>query len=81
MICSLSFLMTKKQGIMADERKEQNKQGKGNQETDIKPDQETLNTTDPQEHMEGPLSSLMQSAGDSFDSKNPVNKEDEKKQS
>ncbi|MET0244847.1 MAG: hypothetical protein ABW174_15320 [Flavitalea sp.] len=25
-----------------------------------KPDQETLHTTDPQEHMEGPLSSLMQ---------------------
>ncbi len=34
----------------------------------IKSDPETLNTTDPQEHMEGPLSSLMRKVGDSFES-------------
>ena len=27
----------------------------------IKPDAETLHTTDPQEHMEGPISSIVQS--------------------
>ncbi len=27
----------------------------------IKPDAETLHTTDPQEHMEGPISSILQS--------------------
>lgn len=32
-----------------------------------KPDPETLNTTDPQEHMEGPLSSLMQNTEESFE--------------
>ena len=34
-----------------------------------KPDPETLNTTDPQEHMEGPLSSLMQSTEETFEEK------------
>ncbi len=45
---------------MADEKKEPVKPDKSNQDAAIKPDPETLNTTDPQEHMEGPLSSLMQ---------------------
>ena len=31
-----------------------------------KPDPQTLNTTDPQEHMEGPLSSLMQNTNETF---------------
>lgn len=35
--------------------------------TTSKPDPETLNTTDPQEHMEGPVSSLMQNSGESFE--------------
>lgn len=30
------------------------------QDTPVKPEPETLHTTDPQEHMEGPVSSLMQ---------------------
>lgn len=37
-----------------------NKPNKGNEDA-RKPDQETLNTTDPQEHMRGPVSSVMQS--------------------
>jgi hypothetical protein len=40
----------------------------------IEPDPETLNTTDPQEHMQGPVSSLMQDMGEDFDHK------DQKKQ-
>ncbi len=47
-------------------------QKKGQQENDnnddtVQPDPETLHTTDPQEHMEGPLSSLMQGTKDSFE--------------
>lgn len=33
----------------------------------IKPDPETLHTTDPQEHMEGPISSLVQSAKETME--------------
>ena len=32
-----------------------------------KPDPSTLNTTDPQEHMEGPVSSLMKSTKEGFE--------------
>ena len=42
-----------------------------------KGDPETLNTTDPQEHMEGPLSSLMHSLEHSF--KNKQTEEEVKK--
>ena len=39
--------------------KKNNKQEDGQNDLD-KPDPETLHTTDPQEHMEGPVSSVMQ---------------------
>ena len=41
--------------------KDRNKptQKKGNEDAIVKPDPETLHTTDPEEHMKGPLSSLM----------------------
>ena len=35
--------------------------------TTPQPDPETLHTTDPQEHMEGPVSSGIQKAGKAFD--------------
>ena len=44
---------------MAEEKIELNKPDKSNEDAVLKPDPETLNTTDPQEHMKGPLSSLM----------------------
>jgi hypothetical protein len=44
---------------MAEEKTEMNKPDKSNADAMVKPDPETLNTTDPQEHMKGPLSSLM----------------------
>ena len=44
---------------MAEEKIEMNKPDKSNEDAMLKPDPETLNTTDPQEHMKGPLSSLM----------------------
>ena len=33
-----------------------------------RPDSETLHTTDPQKHMEGPVSTFMHEAGEAFDS-------------
>jgi hypothetical protein len=40
------------------DKKEADKKNNGN--SPLKPDPETLHTTDPQEHMEGPVSSLVQ---------------------
>ena len=51
---------------MAKEKYENNDQT-GNSDAFIKPDPETTNTTDPQEHMEGPISSLIKGAEDAFD--------------
>ena len=45
----------------------------------IKPDPETLHKTDPQENMEGPVSSLMHDAGDTFDSDETKEEADRKK--
>jgi hypothetical protein len=39
------------------------------------PDEETLGTTDPQEHMKGPISSLMQKAKDGADKNDNTKKE------
>ena len=48
-----------------------------NQQDDLdKPDPETLHTTDPQEHMEGPVSSLVQDVRKISKSKNPNRKKD-----
>ncbi len=48
---------------MADKQTEKNKEKESNKDAAVKPDEETLNTTDPQEHMEGPISSLMHNTG------------------
>lgn len=48
-----------------------------NQQDDLdKPDPETLHTTNPQEHMEGPVSSLVQDVRKISKSKNPNRKKD-----
>lgn len=39
---------------------DKNKQKKDKDESPLKPDPETLHTTDPEEHMKGPVSSFMQ---------------------
>jgi hypothetical protein len=39
---------------------EDNKKPEDNNKPITKPDEETLHTTDPQEHMKGPISSFMQ---------------------
>jgi hypothetical protein len=50
---------------MNDERK--NNPSGENEKLTPKPDPETLHTTDPQENMQGPVSSLMHKTGESFD--------------
>ncbi len=48
---------------MSDKQEDKNKEKESNKDAAVKPDPETLNTKDPQEHMEGPISSLMHKAG------------------
>ncbi len=64
---------------MANEKSENNKSNSNNKDAAIKSDPETLNTTDPQEHMKGPLSSLMHNTGESFE-KDETEEEVEKKE-
>ncbi|HEX6848985.1 MAG TPA: hypothetical protein VF144_18505 [Chitinophagaceae bacterium] len=42
----------------------------------LKPDPETLNTTDPQEHMKGPVSSTMQNIKEEANKNDKVSKEE-----
>ncbi len=62
---------------MATEKYEKNKQDTGNSDAAVKPDPETLNTTDPQDHMEGPLSSLVKGAADKIEDKGAEKGDDE----
>jgi hypothetical protein len=60
--------------------KKNNKQN--NKENDLdKPDPETLHTTDPQDHMEGPVSSLVQDAKKMGEKISSGNKKDKDKKS
>ena len=43
------------------------------------PDQETLHSTDPQENMEGPVSSSMKETGEAFDTDEDKRNADEKR--
>ena len=44
-----------------------NKKVEDNKDAAVKPDPETLHTTDPQEHMKGPFSSMMQGSKEGFE--------------
>jgi len=44
------------------------------------PDEGTLHNTDPQEHMEGPVSSLMHNTGEQFDTEETKQKADREKE-
>jgi len=59
---------------------QKHKQDKAKSDSPLKPDPETLHTTDPQEHMEGPVSSLMHETGEEFDSDKSKAEADEKKE-
>lgn len=52
---------------MADEKNKAESRDE-NKPPALKPDAETLHTTDPQKNMEGPVSSLMHDTGDAFES-------------
>ena len=47
--------------------KVKNEELKDQQDAPIKPDPETLHTTDPQENMKGPISSMMQGLKEEFE--------------
>jgi hypothetical protein len=46
----------------------------------IQPDSETLHTTDPQKHMEGPISSLMHKTGEGFKTDKSQKQADQEKE-
>ena len=48
------------------QKKKKKQQKQGNEDAPIKNDPGTESTTDPQEHMEGPLSSIMQKGKEKF---------------
>ena len=64
------FIQTNQNFIMSD-KKENITTEKENKDktTAVQPEPETLHTTDPQENMEGPISSLMHETGENFDTK------------
>lgn len=59
---------------MANKKKNKNK--KEHKENALQPDPETLHTTDPQEHMEGPVSSVMQNIKEEAEEGDKVSKEE-----
>lgn len=58
--------------------KEKDQKNPENKEEVIKPDPETLHKTDPQEHMEGPVSSLVKGAEDIMNEERKTDDKDEK---
>lgn len=61
----------------------ENKDTKGknqNKDASIKPEPETLHTTDPQKNMEGPISSLMKETGKTLDTDETKEEADEEKE-
>jgi hypothetical protein len=48
-----------------------------NKDASVQPDPETLNTTDPQENMKGPVSSIMHKIEENMDNNEKENKKEE----
>ncbi len=63
---------------MANRRKDK-KEDKDKQDPLLKPDPETLHKTDPQDNMEGPVSSVVQNIREEVEENEEKDKEDEKK--
>ena len=59
---------------MTNEKNKKKQEDSNREEGSVHSDPETLNTTDPQEHMKGPVSSLMEKIGESFDDKDAEKK-------
>ena len=56
----MHYFFTLSNYIMTTDEKQKQQELKENEDAVVQPDPETLHTTDPQEHMEGPISSLVQ---------------------
>ena len=54
---------------MPNEKTDRDNKKDNKEDASLKPDPETLHRTDPQENMEGPVSSLMHKSGKGFDTK------------
>lgn len=52
------------------------KKDQDNKDAAVKPEPETLHTTDPQDHMEGPVSSLVQGVKEKVEENDEKSKED-----
>ena len=63
-----NLIMLFKHIIMLDKQMDRDDK-RSNKDAPVKPDPETLHKTDPQENMEGPVSSLMHKSGKGFDTK------------
>ena len=61
---------------MANASKKNKKHEKDKSKPVSKPDPETLHTTDPQEHMKGPVSSFMQNIKEETNKNDEVSKEE-----
>jgi len=55
-------------------------QNKKKEEGTSQPDRDTLHKTDPQDNMEGPVSSLMHNTGEQFDTEETKEKADAEKE-
>ena len=64
---------------MVNEKKDKDDKKNNNEDASLKPDPETLHKTDPQKHMEGPVSSLMHETGEGFDSNETKEEAEDKK--
>lgn len=62
-------------------KKNNNTEDAQNKDAALKPEPETLHTTDPQDEMEGPISSLMQSAKEGLEDDETKEEADQKKES
>ena len=60
-------------------KKNKNAKNKEKKDAPLKPDPETLHTTDPQENMEGPVSSVMQNIKEGVEDNETKESADKKK--
>jgi len=60
-------------------KKNKNAKNKEKKDAPLKPDPETLHTTDPQENMEGPVSSVMQNIKEGAEDNDTKESADKKK--
>ena len=65
---------------MADERNQPTENRTDKMSDNVKPDPETLHTTDPQENMSGPVSDSMHKIGEAFETNENKQEAEEKRE-